>query len=49
MQFIKNLFKDERVIGLCGLRKQREFVTVNIPESYKRAYIPNTERNIFLV
>ena len=49
MQFIKNLFKDERIIGLSGLKKQREFVRINLPENYKRTFIPNTERNIFLV
>ena len=48
MQFIKNLFKDESVVGLSGIRKKREFVKVTIPDSYKRAYIPNTEKNYFL-
>ena len=49
MQFIKNLFKDDSVIGLSGLRKKREFAKVYIPESYKRTFIPDTEKNIFLV
>jgi len=49
MQFIKNLFKDESVIGLSGLRKKREFVRINIPENFKKAYITNTERNYFLI
>ena len=49
MQFIKNLFKDETVIGLSGLRKKREFVTVNIPENYKRTYMTNVERNYLLI
>lgn len=49
MQFIKKLFGDETVIGLSGLRKKREFVTINIPESYKKTYIVNTEKNYFLI
>ena len=49
MQFIKNLFKDESIIGLSGLRKKREFVVINIPESYKKTFIPNTERNYLLI
>lgn len=49
MQFIKNLFKDEAVIGLSGLRKRKEVVLVNVPEPYKKAYIPNIQRNYYLV
>ncbi len=49
MKFIKNLFKDETIVGLSGLRKRKEVVTVNIPETYKRTYIPNTQRNYYLV
>ena len=49
MQFIKNLFKDETVIGLSGIRKQREFVRVTIPDSYKKTYIANTQKNYFLI
>lgn len=49
MQFIKNLFKDETVIGLSGLRKRREFVKVTIPEIYKKTYISNTEKNYLLI
>ncbi len=49
MQFIKNLFKDEAIIGLSGLRKRREAVVVNIPETYKRAYVQNVQKNYYLV
>jgi hypothetical protein len=49
MQFIKNLFKNDSVIGLSGLRKKREFVAINIPEAYKKTYIPNTDKNYFLI
>lgn len=49
MQFIKNFFKDETVIGLSGLRKRREFVAISIPESYKKTYITNTSRNYLLI
>lgn len=49
MQFIKNLFRDEAVIGLCALRKKKEFIKVHIPESYKRPFVQNTDRNYLLV
>lgn len=49
MQFIKNLFKDDAVVGLCALKKKREFVVVNIPETYKRTYVPNIEKNYLLI
>jgi len=48
MLFIKNLFKDEMVIGLSGLRKRREYVSVSIPESYKKTYISNVGKNYLL-
>ena len=49
MQFIKNFFKHDSVIGLCGLKKRAEYVCVNIPKSYKKTYITNTERNYLLL
>ena len=44
-----NLGKDSTVIGLCGLRTEAQNVFVNIPKHYKKTYIPNIERNFFLI
>ena len=49
MQFIKELFKDDTVIGLSGLRKQREFVKITIPESYKKTYLTTVHNNYLLI
>ena len=49
MKFIKNFFNhDKTIIGLCGLRKQTSYVRITIPESYKKAFIPNTNQNYLL-
>lgn len=49
MQFIKNFFKNDSVIGLCGVKKKTECVYIEIPQSYKKTYIPNTEKNYLLI
>jgi hypothetical protein len=49
MQFFKNFFKHDNVIGLCGLKKRTEYVFIDIPKSYKKTYIPNTEKNYLLI
>ncbi len=49
MQFIKNFFKHDSVIGLCGLKKKTEYICVNIPKNYKKTYITNTEQNYLLL
>lgn len=50
MQFIKNFFNHDKVIiGLSGIRKQKEYVKVLIPENYKKTYIPNIEQNYLLI
>ena len=50
MQFIKDFFNhDKTIVGLSGLRKREEYVKIIIPEGYKKAYIPNTERNYLLL
>lgn len=49
MQFIKNFFKHDAVIGLCGLKKKVENVYVQVPQSYKKTYIINTEHNYLLI
>ena len=47
MQFIKQLLKDNSVIGLSGLRKKN--IEVNIPTVYKKTFVPNTEKNYLLI
>ena len=50
MNFIKKFFShDNTVIGLSGLRKQKEYVKITIPESYKKTFLPNTEQNYLLI
>jgi len=49
MQFIKNFFKHDSVIGLSGLRKQKEYVKITVPESYKKTYMTNTQNNYLLI
>ena len=34
-----NLGKDNSVIGLCGLKKQTEYVYVTIPKEFKKTCI----------
>ncbi len=49
MQFFKNFFKHDSVIGLCGLKKKTEYVYINIPQSYKKTLIQNTDNNYLLL
>lgn len=49
MQFIKNFFKHDSVVGLCGLKKKTEYVYVEIPKDFKRTYITNTSNNYLLI
>ena len=49
MAFLRKIFKQEDfVVGLCGLRRKKGFVKINIPQSYKNTYISNTEQNYIL-
>lgn len=49
MQFIKNFFKHDSVVGLCGLKKKTEYVYVEIPKDFKRTYVTNTTNNYLLI
>ncbi len=49
MQFLKNFFKHDSIIGLCGLKKQGEFVQINIPQYYKKTCIQNVKNNYLLL
>ena len=50
MQFIKNFFcHDKTIIGLSGLRKQKNLSNFTITEKYKKTFIQNTEKNYMLL
>ena len=50
MQFIKNFFLHENlIVGLSGLKKKKEYIKINIPESYKKTVIQNTKQNYLLL
>ncbi len=49
MEFIKNFFKHDSVIGLCGLKKKNEYVFIEVPKNYKKTCIINTEKNYLLL
>ena len=44
-----NLGKDSSVIGLCGLKKQTEYVYVSIPKEFKKTCIQDIENNYLLL
>ena len=44
-----NLGKDNSIIGLCGLKKQTEYVYVTIPKEFKKTFVQNTENNYLLL
>lgn len=49
MLFLKDLFKkDDLIIGLSGLKKEKTAVNFKIPETYKNTYITNTSNNYIL-
>ena len=48
--FVKdNLGKDDSVVGLCGLKKQTEYVYITIPQEFKKTYVQNIENNYLLL
>ena len=50
MQFIKNFFNhDKTIIGLCGLKKTKEYIKTTLNQNYKKVYIPNYEHNYLLM
>ena len=48
MQFIKNFFKHDSVIGLTGLKRKTEYVFINIPKEFKKTTVQNIENNYLL-
>lgn len=48
MQFIKNFFKHDSVVGLAGLKRKTEYIYVEIPKEFKQTYTTNIENNYLL-
>ena len=49
MNFFKTFFQHETlIVGLSGLKKQKEYIQINIPQFYKKAHIPDTRKNYLL-
>ena len=49
MQFIKNFFTHDSVVGLCGLKKKTEYVYIQVPKEFKKTHIQNIENNYLLI
>ena len=49
MQFLKNFFKHDSIIGLTGLKKKTEYVYIEVPKEFKKTFIQNTENNYLLL
>lgn len=48
MQFLKNFFKYDFVIGLCGLKKKTEATHIYFSNNFKNTFIQNTKNNYIL-
>ena len=44
-----NLGKDDAVVGLCGLKKQTEYVFIDVPKEFRKISIQNVENNYLLI
>jgi hypothetical protein len=44
-----NLGKDNTIIGLTGLKRQNEYLYVDVPKEFRKTYIQNTENNYLLI
>ncbi len=49
MQFIKNFFKHDSVVGLSGLMNKDETPNIKFPQNYKKTYVINTQNNYLLI
>ena len=49
MQFLKNFFKHDSIIGLTGLKKKTEYVYIEVPKELKKTFIQNIENNYLLL
>ena len=49
MRFLKNFFKHDSVVGLCGLKKKTEYIFIDIPQNYKKTALRNTQNNYLLI
>ena len=49
MQFLKNFFNhDNVIIGLNGIRKQKDYIKISIPENLKKTHLTNICANYLL-
>ena len=44
-----NLGKDDSVVGLCALKKQSEYVFIDVPKEFRKISIQNVENNYLLL
>lgn len=49
MNFIKNFFKHDSVVGLTGLKRKVEYAYIEVPKEIKKTRIQNIEHNYFLI
>ena len=49
MQFIKNFFKHDSVVGLSGLRKKSAYTCIQMPRNFKSTPIQNVKDNYLLL
>ena len=49
MQFIKNFFVHDSIIGLSGLKRKTEYVHIEIPKEFKYTNIQNVKNNYLLI
>lgn len=49
MQFLKNFFKHDSIVGLSGLKKRTEYVFIEVPKEFKKTLIQNTTNNYLLL
>ena len=50
MNFFKNFFThDNSIVGLSSLKKEKEYIKISIPETYKKTKIQNITKNYLLI
>lgn len=49
MEFIKNFFKHDSLIGLSGLRKKTEYIYIDFPKNFTKTRIQDVNKNYLLL